>query len=310
MKTKNIALSIVAIILSTGLLFVSCRKKDKEEKDKDTSTASDHSYAENMSNDIFAIGSQGIGSGGSGLSTYKIINPMDGTMMGFCVDSIVLNTTAKTLMVKFNPAIPCNDGRIRSGKLIFDFSQSTNGATAYRHPGFKCIVTGINYTVDGYAITINNKVIENTTAVGFNPASTNITWTDNTNLTINKPNNGGTITWNCSKTTTLLNTSDTTVYKNASTPINWFKARVGINGSSNGTSAGGTSFTANITQQLVRDFNCAPLANRPHFHPFIAGEISFTPGNLAPRIINYGSGACDATVTITVNGYTATLTIQ
>lgn len=192
----------------------------------------------------------------------------------------------------------CSTGRVLTG-----------GATHYRNPGYKCVVTSSGYIVDGNAITVN-KTITNTTAPGFNPATTNLTWLISSSLTIVKANNGGTINWNCpARTKTLLNTSDTTCYHGQATAISWGKAKIGITGNANCTSSTGLSFEVNITSQLVRDMTCSPDANHPGRHPFVQGSLNFTPNGKYTRYIDYGSGGCDLTYTVEINGNTYTLTM-
>jgi hypothetical protein len=77
---------------------------------------------------------------------------------------------------------------------------------------------------------------------------------------------------------------------------------IGINGSTNGISADGLSFNANISTMLARNFNCSPSLIHPHFHPFVAGQIDFTPYGKSTRSINFGTGACDETFSIGIGG--------
>ena len=137
-----------------------------------------------------------------------------------------------------------------------------------------------------------------------------MSWSVVSNISIVKTN--GTLTWNATKTKTLLNTSDTNVYRGQSKYIMWTKARVGITGSASGTTAGGESFTASITGELVRDFTCSPNPNNPGHHPFIDGKFDFTPGNKYTRSFDYGApnnGACDNLATVTINGHTYSITL-
>jgi hypothetical protein len=202
------------------------------------------------------------------------------------------------------------DGHTRSGTLLFDYSQSAPGDTFYRNQGFKCVVTSSSYVVDGNAVTIS-KTITNTTASGFNPSITNLTWSITANVSIARTN--GILSWNCNRIRTLLNTSDTAnVYHGQSIPISWSKARVGITGNASGTTASGENYSANVTSQVVRDFTCAPNAAHPGHHPFINGTLDFTPGAKATRHIDYGypnNGACDDQALVTISTHTFAITL-
>lgn len=306
MKTKQLILTLSTVVLAGSLMFTSCRKKNKEEEDvdKDQTEAAENNLAENMMNDVASIGSQGSESGS--LSTYRT----DGTndlFMGPCA-TVSLNAVAKTFTVDFGttPCL-CLDGKTRSGKLIYDYSMSTNTVTPiyYRTPGFKCSITSSNYVVDGYTVNISNKTIANTTPstipTGTNPG-TNLTWSISANVSIVKPSNGGTVTWNCNRTKTLLNTSDPNCYKGQNTAIDWSKAKISLSGSASGVTASGNNYTSTISN-LVRDFGGCKIANR---YPFISGTIDFTPGTKATRYIDFGNGTCDNSGTITIKGITYT----
>jgi hypothetical protein len=306
MKTKQLILTLSTFVLAGSLMLTSCKKKTKEEEevDKDQTEASENNLAENMMNDVAGIGSQGSENGS--LSTYRGGAPND-IFMGPCA-TVTLNATAKTFTVDFG-TLPCLclDGKYRSGKLMFDYSMSTNTITPiyYRTPGFKMSVTSSNYVVDGYTVNIGSKTIANTTPstipTGTNPG-TNLTWSISANVSIIKPNNGGTVTWNCNRTKTLLNTSDPNCYQGQNVPIDWSKAKISLSGSASGTTASNNNYTSVITN-LVRDFGGCKIAGR---YPFISGKIDFTPGTKATRYIDFGNGSCDNSGTITIKGITYT----
>ncbi len=303
MKTKQLILTLSTLVLAGSLMMTGCKKKTKETEtpDSDQSAAQENQISENMMNDVAGIGSQGSENGS--LSTYKLGQTED----VFGITSGSLSFGVKTFTVDFGayPGITCMDGKKRSGKLMFDYSASTNSATAYRMPGFNMNVSSSNYTVEDYTVNIISKNIKNTTPTsiptGTNPG-TNLTWSITANVSIIKPNNGGTITWNCTRTKTLLNTNDPLCYKGQSLPIDWSKAKISLSGSANGMTAQGDSYTSVITN-IVRDFGGCKILNR---YPFISGTIDFTPGTKATRYIDFGNGTCDNSGTITIKGITYT----
>ena len=299
MKTKQLILTLSTLVLAGSLMLTGCRKKTKEneEPDKDQSAAQENTLAENYMNDVAGIGSQGSENGS--LSTYR----NDGSQDVFGISSASVTFGPNTFTVDFGayPGVNCIDGRKRSGKLMFDYSASTNSATAYRNPGYKLSITSANYTVDDYTVNIISKNISNTTPTtiptGTNPG-VNLTWNVTANVNIIKPAGGGTITWNCNRTKTLLNTNDPMCYQGQSSPILWNKARIQIDGNASGVTAGGEAYTAYMIG-MTRDFGtCGSLLK----YPWIAGNLNFTPGTKATRYVNFGSGACDRIAVVTING--------
>ncbi|MBL7921454.1 MAG: hypothetical protein JNJ40_14140 [Bacteroidia bacterium] len=306
MKTSKIYLSLVIALVACSMAFTSCRKRDKktdEEPDTEQGTANDNNLAETSSSDIESMGSQ-VSEAGS-LSTYKFNGPVSGAeILSVAPCATISGIGTGTVTVDFGTTgCTGTDGRVRTGKLFFDFSASSPTTSIYyRNPGFKMIVTSQNYVVDGNQVTINNKSITNTTPAGA-PAGTNLTWAVSANISIVKPNNEGTVNWTCNRTKELINTNDPLCYNGQTTPINWTKAKIKLNGTASGVNAKGENFTATASN-LVRDFTCAPDVSRPHRHPFVSGTISYTPGNRPTRLIDFGSGSCDLVGTITINSQT------
>ncbi len=306
MKTSKIYFGVFVTMISASLVFTSCRKRDKktdEEPDTEQTTATDNNLAETTSSDIESMGSQ-VGENGT-LSTYRSNGSLSGNeILSIAPCATISGVGTGTVTVDFGTTgCTGTDGRVRTGKLFFDFSASSpTTAIYYRNPGFKMIVTAQNYVVDGNQITINNKTITNTTPAGA-PVGTNLTWAVSANISIVKPNNGGTIAWTCNRTKELINTNDPLCYTGQTNPINWTKAKIKINGSAAGTNAKNETFTATASN-LVRDFTCAPDVSRPHRHPFVSGTISYTPGTRPTRLIDFGSGSCDLVGTITINSQT------
>jgi hypothetical protein len=315
MKTKHIAYGIAAILVASSLTFTSCRKKDKTpaaEPDTEQSTSTDNNTAESNANDVDAMGSQLSESSGT-LTTFRTTEADLMMAAGATVTAAFNGTNVTGYTLDFGTTgITGTDGRIRTGKLIYDFSTSASLPTRYRFPGFKMTVSSQNYVVDGNSVAIT-KTVTNTTPstipTGTNPG-TNLTWAITANVTIVKSGNSGTISWACTRTKELTNTNDPACYKGQLLPIDWTKAIIKLNGNASGTNAKGESFTSTSTN-LIRSFVCAPNANQPHRHPFIGGQISYTPGNRPNRLIDFGNGTdCDFNATITINGQTYAFLLQ
>ncbi len=313
----NLKMISAVLLLSASLTIVSCKKRDKkeaEEPDKEANTARDNSILESINNDIDFMGSQ-VSENGN-LSTYKqngnsgITNVLsispNATVTGFGTSTITVNFgTTPTL---------CQDGRKRSGMLFFDISSSTpTTAVFFRNPGFELHVSSLNYVVDSNQVTITNKMTRNTTTAsiptGTNPG-TNLTWLSEANISIVKPNGGGTISWNLAgRTMELLNTNDPNCYKGQLFPIDWTKAIVKVNGTASGTNTKGETFTAKAID-LIRDFNCKPSTLLPYRSPFVEGKIEYKPGNRALRVFDFGvRTSCDFNATVTINGVTYSITL-
>lgn len=302
MKTSKLTVSFAAIMLAMTVSVISCKKRDTTASDTDTSSTSDNSLAEKTSDDVTNMAGQASEDGT--LSSYRPGSGGQEDVFGLGCATVTRDTMAKTITVVFNGT--CLDGSTRSGSLIFDYSGSAPGARFYRNPGYKCVITSSNYVVDGNAVSVS-KTITNTTASGFNPAITNETWSVVDNVSIVRSN--GTVSWSANKVKTLLNTSDTSVYRGQAVHIIWSKAIVGITGNATGKTASGDNFTANVTSQLVRDFTCSPNPARPGRHPFIKGTMDFTPGTKAVRHFDYGNGTCDDLATVTINGVVYNITL-
>lgn len=306
MKLSKILIG-TAIPGMVALLSVSgCKKKDKNEVQPDTETSyvQDQNIAETYNNDIGNIGTE------AG-ETYTVNNyKLKSTVLVSSIQSapcatVTIDLSAKQFTVDFGttPCL-CKDGRYRSGKLIYNYSASTNDAIYPRQPGFSITCTSQNYVVDGYTVNVVNRTHTNITPVDFNPATTNLKWQTIASINIIKPNGGGTIIWNCNRTTQLMNTSDTTVYHpSGNYPIAWYKAILKLNGTANGTTANGTSYSV-ILSNLIWSAQCTPDPTRPFRHPFISGTITFSPQNKPDRVIDYGyGGGCDFLAQVCIPAY-------
>jgi hypothetical protein len=292
----NIAIATVLVVIVT--ITTSCKKKETVVEtptvDTDQSGAAANNTAENSVSDILEMGSEACDLSGNGnLNNYRSSGTEQSSLLS-CA-AAVIDPVNKIVTVTFSGGV-CNDGKTRSGSLIYNFSASTNGATRFRHPGFSMSISSSNYVVNGNTVTINNKTVTNTTPVGFNPLTTNQTWSISANVLINL-SGGGNIQWSCNRVKTLLNTS--AVYTNSTTPIIWSNAKIGLTGTASGARSNGETYTANVTNQLVRDLGGCTGVTR---FVFIQGTIVYSPSGKLPRTIDYGNGACDLNATVTING--------
>lgn len=282
MKTKQItlALSIVAII---GIsIFSSCKKKSTEEKDTDTSSASDQSLASTTVNDMTSISDE------AG-KTYNITSfrthDVNGLLSTSCA-SLTIDTLSavRTITVNFGTSnCLCNDSRYRRGKLILSFSGR------YRDSLTVITVTPQNYFVDNNQVT-GTKTITNK---GHN-ASHHLVYEINANIQIIKANNGGTVSWQSVRQREWITGEST---------LSWLDDIYSITGNATGTSANGNTFTSIISSPLIRNM---AIGCRRHF---TQGVLEHTPGGKATRYIDYGNGACDDQATVTINGTSYQITL-
>ncbi|MHB8259543.1 MAG: hypothetical protein ACYDCN_01245 [Bacteroidia bacterium] len=315
MKKTKLMLILCGLMMTTVLFISSCQKKKETTTtppDTNTSSASDNNTSESASKDINNIGSESIDNGS--LSTYRLggglLSPMSGSV------TITPDTTNKKVTVLFTGFVG-RDGNTRNGTLVYSWAGSFHW---FKDAGFNIQVTTPfnDYTVSNpssgtFTISITKKSVRNLGNTGGN-----YTWSDTANLTIAKPSGGGTITWNRTGTMVLLNTNQIT-YAGVSVPgvygtlpgpggimlIDWAHAVIGFTGNATGTNAG-SSYTANITNRVEYNFNCSPTSYT-FFHPPVAGSIDFTPSGKPTRTINYGTGTCDDTYTVTIGTYSVQL---
>jgi hypothetical protein len=293
MNTNKITLGLASLLLVSATMFTSC-KKEKNEEDSDTSSASDNSMATQNYNDLNSMADEALRSGS--VSAYKFDNP--NSVLSSCATVSFNNAVnystdgSDTLTITFgqsgNTAVNClcNDGRYRRGQVQFVYTGP------YRTVGTVITVVPINYYVNDNQVA-GSKTITNVAP----PSGILMRHTISVNGTIYKANNGGTVTWTSTRTRDWVS-GDTTFM--------WNDDVYNITGSANGTSSAGNSFTSTITSPLVRKFD----VNQPSCKRyFVSGKIDHTPSGKATRTIDFGNGTCDNAATVTINGHVYNITL-
>lgn len=268
---------IAAIV---GATITSC-KKDKlnDEEDNDTSAAADNSIAESTFNDVTNMADQ---AADGSLSTYRITDAAEG-LLSVCA-TVTNDTTVAphVLTIDFGTTnCLCKDGRYRRGKIKISYEGH------YRETGHTHTITFADYFVDDNQVMGTKTVLNN----GKNSAG-NLVFSVNVDGKIVKANGAGTITWQATRTREWI--------EGVLTPA-WNDDVYLITGSSNGTSASGTSFKHTIVKALRKEIGC---------RHFVSGQLLMQPENKAERLIDYGNGACDNEATVTINGKTFTITLR
>jgi len=172
----------------------------------------------------------------------------------------------------------CGDGKTRRGKIVTTFTGK------YRDVGTVITHTPIDYYV-------NDMKIEGTKTV--TNMGNNSNGQPYFNITVN-----GTVTMTDGDVFTYSSTRVRTWVAGSTTLINWLDDEYDITGSAQASSTNGNGYTASIVTPLHIKVGCAYITS---------GTLEITPTNKPVRTINYGTGECDNTFTITVNGTTYTI---
>jgi hypothetical protein len=301
---------LVIIVVVVLTLFSSCKKKDNAEvqlpppssgsvEDNEIYTVTNHAFFLNIINDLSIIGAQTIETGSSSItSSCAVIN--------FFNDSVYFDFGSLYC--------ECSDGVLRKGRLIYDFSASTNGATSFRMPGFVCKIKSVNYGENLMDISIINKVVANISPLSISNQTAysgiNLTWKDTSYIQF-RTGTLDTIYMSSAETITLSNTNDSICYKGQGKSLQWEKVKFIFNHKSTGRRnefgifppPEKENFHASASN-LVRDFTCAPsLPNNTFFterHPFISGVLHYFPGTRLERVYDCGNGTCDNDCLITI----------
>jgi hypothetical protein len=225
-----------------------------------------------------------------------------------------LDTAAKYMIMSFNDA-KCQDGKRRSGSVIFDyglkpqvFPNQSASAAYFRDPGFSCILSLSAYTVDGWSVEtvpgFTTMIMNTLPNSAYDPQIQKIIWTIKGTLRfVNITDASKNMTWKGEITQTLENTSNVAVLPNKQSPINWSLAHVSYKGTVTGSADAGTTyiFAINAASPLQRDFTCSlpisftPQPPKTEFHPFTDGVVSMNVSTSdKTRSLSYGTNGASA----------------
>jgi hypothetical protein len=197
-----------------------------------------------------------------------------------CNVIITIDTIAsiKTVTVDYGSSnCDCNDGKTRRGKIITTF-------TGFYHAQGTIIThTPVDYYVNDIKIE-GIKTVEN---MGLNTSGQPYF-----NVQID-----GVATLTSGETVSYTSTRVRTWIAGFNTLLNRFDDEYDISGTASGTFSSGGGYTALTTNPVHIKVGCG--------FP-VSGTIEVTPQNRPLRVVDYGSGMCDATFTVTVNGQTYT----
>ncbi len=211
-----------------------------------------------------------------------------GRIAATCV-TVTRDADAKTITLDFGDGCVGPYGRERSGKVIITYGGEFGDHLANR------VITFHNYFV-------NNKQITGTIEL----RDLNLDANGNLTLTRRHVNlkvlfsDGNHFTSNGSITITWI-----AGYGDADPSNNVFQ----ITGSQEGISTRGRRVTRTITEPVIVDFSCIASGGIGT----VDGKIEVHIQGVArerSRVIDYGDGTCDGTITVTVNGKMITITIS
>jgi hypothetical protein len=189
----------------------------------------------------------------------------------------------KSILVDFGSGCTSQDGIARSGSITYILSER------FRYPGAVITASFNNYKVNGYQLNGTYTLTNNSSLAGV--AYT----TSVTDGSIIFPNDSS---YSFAGTKTVTQTAGI-----GSTDLSTYVFSVTGNYTISNTSTG-ESLSAKVTTPLVKEETC----------PFIvSGKDSFTysKGSLnVSGTLDYGSGTCDSTASVTIGSITNTVTLH
>ena len=264
----------VLLIATCFSLFTACNKVPEQDLSKATAVDNSSIIAERMFNDVGKYTSGVLTDNKK--STLKSI-AADVSPISSCLRVYFdFNSSPNKLVLDFGEEnCFCEDGQNRRGKILITYDGGYTDSTAT-----------LNTTFDGYYVN-NNQVTGNRTLSykGYNQAK-KPNWTVIVNGSVILANNGGTITYQATHNTAMVEGENTMDYKD-----NVFETT----GSASGITPAGQAFTALVTTPLISTMKC---------NNFVKGVVELTPSGEPKRTLNYGEGDCDNKASLTVSGIT------
>jgi hypothetical protein len=276
-------LRIALLVLPWSFLFTACTK-DEQDVQPQTQTeevaVGDNATGLNESDEVVAIAEDAMSRGGAAMR---------------------VSTEQETYESAYGALITVQKNGDGTGNITIDFGTGTTGRYGRTRKGKVLIAYAGNYRAHNsqQVITFDNYHVNDNKVEG---KKTLVTTLDNSStpypvFVTNIKVESGKITWKDGKTTEW--SGDRTRkydYKNTLDPNDDL---VTITGTTVGKSRNGIGFTAATTAPLVVRISCA-LSQKSWLPQ--EGALEVTPEAGAKRTVNYGSGTCDQTFTVSVNG--------
>ncbi len=275
-------LVVIAMILTTVLIFGSCKKdEDTTQKipDIDTQTTKDESVAQSEYDEVLVISAEAVD------SAQTSDNETVSLSIAYCA-VVTIDTLNHKITVDFGES-GCTgaDGITRSGKIKISY------IGYYREPGSAMSITFDNYTSDDYTVEGQLSYI---TLERNGEGNLQFT-TEVINGKVTYPD-GAFVTWNSTRTREWVSGElSGDIYDDV------FQ----ITGESQGINSNGDGFSSQITSPITIKTACW---NEFIFYP-VSGTKVIMPEHLSTRSIDYGDGSCDKIVYLTVGGYKYTVSL-
>ena len=275
MKTIKMA----GLILLAGMLSLSSCRRDRFEW-KDTQTASDNEQAEGIADEAVNISDNAA----RGFNNVARLSGSEGMLEAMSGCATVTKDTVsnpQVITIDFGPTnCLCNDGRYRRGKIITTY---TGGR--YFDIGSVKTVTFDNFYRNDNKVEGTRTITNNGSNAAGQPY-----WTITAqNMKITRPD-GTFHTWNSTRTRTMIS--------GQSTQQSWTDDEYSITGTASGVNKAGKAYTATITTPLHRLLSCRWIDS---------GIVEIVPEDGPTRTLDYGSGACDNILTVSVGSRTRTI---
>jgi len=194
-----------------------------------------------------------------------------------CAASVVLDTVSMphTLRIDFGET-NClgTDGRTRRGELLVSFTGP------YRQAGTVITITPQGYHVNDHHVQ-GLKTVTNAGENSFGQPYFTIT----VNGSVTAPDGSWTSTHSYQRTRTWIGGASTLALSDDVYTIS---------GGGSGVNRNGVPFAVVITTPLRVELSCPWV---------VSGVVQITPELKAVRTVDYGNGACDSQITVSVNGF-------
>jgi len=271
MKSKNLILLALFVVVSIGL-YSGCKKDTAADTSKATTMDNSNILAERVFNDVGNFTSHVMATNNS---NFKSVT--DGSPISSClrVSFDFISTPGKFTLDFGTENCFCEDGQYRRGKIIVTFDKAYGDSLATMNTSFD------NYFVNDNQITGTRTLKYK----GRNQAGIP-NWDVTVNGSIILAENKGTLSYQATRNTQMIEGSKTIDYKD-----NVFSTT----GSASGVALNGQAYTLLITSPLISKAVCGN---------FVKGTAEITPAGETARILDYGDGNCDNKATVTVNGVT------
>jgi hypothetical protein len=268
MKTSNFRFLSTALIV--GLLYVSsCSKSD--DQTADTTNGERASETENVIQDAISIANDGLDGTVDGVSNGRT---------QACA-TVTNDATAKILTIDFGTAGCVGiEGRTRKGKIAIQYV----GAVPQTSPTRS--ITFTNYSV-------NNNVVNGTISVSGFARSTATAYSFSVSIT------GLQVALSDGRTYSISNLQRTYNVNLGASVQDVSDDATTITGTSTQTGSSGTTTTIEITSPITYNGSCTSTGN---LYPS-SGIYKITEGNLT-YTIDWGTGVCDKSITVTALGKT------